>query len=365
MIKITNSNIEIFFHPNDLRYAEEFFKVYDLINFDFAAISSGIELKEPTKRNCRYCKKSYPLVTFNKIAHTIPEFLGNTASISDFECDVCNKHFGKLENQLSKFLGAAPALNRTKGKKKIPNFQSANGKIEAKEIDFYGAKTAIEFGSTQNSSELITYDEGTNRYVIRYDTQPFVPYDVYKAFLKIALGLIHEDTVNNFRKSFELLQDIRNKLLAPSDKVFAIKYNVSHVFNYTGAILCVAKNEFKSHPKISLVFLYGQAMFQLFFESDDQLEPSEDETVNIPILPPPLITEDINRFRWNTERIDLNGTASQSRNEGISIIPGDLDTPRVALNLKTGERIENAIFDPSQVVKFIIIDDPKFGIPFS
>ena len=236
-MNIDSTHITLTFLPEHTQFAEDFFKVYDLISHDFALKSEIRELKAPTNRTCRFCNLSYPKVTFNKKAHTIPEFLGNTGSLSDFECDTCNKHFGKLENQLSNFIGPAITLNRTKGKKKIPNSPSYDKKVIAKKINFLNAKTAIEFGSTENSPEKITFDEKNNQYNVEFVTQPFIPYDVYKALLKLALGLLPETDLKEYELAFQLLQDTKNRRFVKSEALSMQIHNLSTPFTYTGIFL--------------------------------------------------------------------------------------------------------------------------------
>lgn len=47
------------------------------------------------KRVCRFCRQSYPIVTFKKTAHAISESLGNKLLFCYEECDKCNENFGK------------------------------------------------------------------------------------------------------------------------------------------------------------------------------------------------------------------------------------------------------------------------------
>jgi hypothetical protein len=45
-----------------------------------------IMLGDKKKRVCRFCGKSPPDVTFKKVAHAIPELLGNKSIESAYEC---------------------------------------------------------------------------------------------------------------------------------------------------------------------------------------------------------------------------------------------------------------------------------------
>lgn len=120
-MKIDNQMITFKFLPEDREYANAFFSKYYFHSIDFVTIEPTKILKPKNVRICRFCNKKSPDVFFENEAHLFPEFLGNKFSVSDFECDVCNKKFGKLEKQLSNFIGPFITLNGTRGKKKIPN----------------------------------------------------------------------------------------------------------------------------------------------------------------------------------------------------------------------------------------------------
>ena len=363
---IDNSHITLFFLPEHNQYAEDFFKIYDLITFDFATISEKEGLIEPNKRICRFCKLSYPKVTFNKKAHTIPEFLGNTFSVSDFECDTCNKHFGKLENQLSNFIGPAITLNRTRGKKKIPNSPSYDKKVIAKRTDFFGAKVAIEFGSTENSPEKITYDETTNQYNVEFETQPFIPYDVYKSLLKLGLGLLPEKELKEYEMAFQLLQDVKNKRFVKNDILSVYIHNLSTAFTYTGIFLFKKRDPATDEPPLSLILFYGQIMYQIYIPfSYEYLKRTNGKTITCPMLPPILTDKNPNTFRFILEVEKLDSIQSRTRQQHIRLIPNDKDVKRVALDPITRKETKNYVFNPNSIVKFMIIDDKDFTIPIT
>lgn len=363
---IDNTHITLGFLPEHIEYAEDFFKVYDLVNSDFATISEKKGLKFPTERSCRFCNLCSPKVTFTKKAHTIPEFLGNTHSLSDFECDTCNKHFGKLENHLSNFIGAAITLNRTKGKKKIPSSPSYDKKILAKKTEFFGAKTAIEFGSTENSPEKITYNQAANEYSIEFETQPFVPYDVYKSLLKLGLGLLSESDLKDYAFAFQLLQDIHNKKFVKNEILSLYIHNISSPFNYTGIFLFKKRSLTSLEPPLSLVLFYGQCMYQIYIPFSLQyLKLIHGKTITFPMLPPILTEKKPDNFHYTFEVEKLDSIESRTRKQLIKIIPKGQDIKRVALDLLTKKEVKEHVFNPHKIVKFIIIDDANFSVPIT
>jgi HNH endonuclease len=365
-LNIDSTHITLTFLPEHTQFAEDFFRVYDLISQDFVLKSEIHELKDPKNRTCRFCNFSYPKVTFNKKAHTIPEFLGNTGSLSDFECDTCNKHFGKLENQLSNFIGAAITLNRTKGKKKIPNSPSYDKKIIAKKTNFLNAKTAIEFGSTENSPEKITFDEETNQYSVEFITQPFIPYDVYKALLKLALGLLPETDLKEFELAFQLLQDTKNRRFVKSEALSMQIHNLSAPFTYTGIFLFKKRDITSDEPPLSLVLFYGQFMYQIFIPfSWNYMKLTNTKKISCPLLPPILTEKDVTKFHFTFETERLDSLESRTRTQYIKLTPSDRDVKRVALDPLTKKEVKDHVFNPHTIVKFMIIDDENFSVPIS
>ena len=92
----------------------------------------GIGEADKSKRICRFCSKSYPEVSFKKVAHSISEALGNKKIITNEECDTCNEKFGKgIENDLILFLDFFRIFFGVKGKK---GFQNLRGRTLKSQI---------------------------------------------------------------------------------------------------------------------------------------------------------------------------------------------------------------------------------------
>ncbi len=364
-MQIDDTHITLFFPPDLMSEAGNFFTVYDLINTDFATEKSSTKLKEGDKRVCRFCNQSIPKVSFKKEAHTIPEFLGNTGSISDFECDTCNKHFGKLENQLSNFLGPMVTLSRTRGKKRIPTSPSYDQKIVAKRTSFFNAKDAVEFGSTENSPEKISYDETKNQYSVEFTTQPYVPYDVYKSFLKMALGLLPESDLREFGYGLQLLQDIRNKKFIKHECLSVSISYISAPYNYTSILLFKRKDPASFAPPFSMVLLYGQAMYQIYIPfSLPYLKKINGKPITFPLLPPIIPNTEVGSdFTFIHDIEKLDSIESKTRNISVKITPNNRDVKMVALDPETKKQSDH-VFDPHKTVKFLLLDS-DFRIPLS
>lgn len=81
----------------------EHFTAMDLcmqfLSFGFDEIEEWTGESDATKRVCRFCGKSMPDVTFDKVAHSIQEALGNKLLFCYEECDTCNHDLSRVEDQ--------------------------------------------------------------------------------------------------------------------------------------------------------------------------------------------------------------------------------------------------------------------------
>src|SRR5437868_6921115 len=76
--------------------------------------------------SCRFCGVTGPKC-FKKVAHTLPEFLGNKGIFSNDECDACNALFSIYEGALAEMLKPFLTLGGIKGKKNdIPQTGRSN-----------------------------------------------------------------------------------------------------------------------------------------------------------------------------------------------------------------------------------------------
>ncbi|OKS88101.1 HNH endonuclease [Mucilaginibacter polytrichastri] len=155
-------------------------------------------------RVCRFCNAPAGTKKFKKVAHVIPESLGNKYLHSDFECDDCNALFGENENDLANWLGIARSILGTTGKNGIPTFKSANDLITARLVDFFSGK-ATKISTPGVGTDAINFDPKTGRTVIKYTKKPYSPIRVYKALLKMGLSMIPNEEVEQYRPAFKYL----------------------------------------------------------------------------------------------------------------------------------------------------------------
>ena len=97
---------------------------YDVVAQQFLNPDKRVFLGDKRNRRCRFCGGVRPKVTFKKVAHAVPESLGNKSLFSFYECDDCNRLFGDgIENDLGNWSIPMRTLARIKGKKGFPTMK--------------------------------------------------------------------------------------------------------------------------------------------------------------------------------------------------------------------------------------------------
>jgi HNH endonuclease len=161
-------------------------------------------LKPVSERTCRFCLRSSPDVSFEKLAHIIPESLGNKHLVSDFECDYCNGKFSRMETDFSGWLGAIKTLAGTRGKNGVPKFKPANQTVEAKKVLFLNTP-ATKVSTGKASEGTVKLDKESGQVVFKFKKDGYTPIKAYKSLLKIALTIIDPGERNHYRPAFEFL----------------------------------------------------------------------------------------------------------------------------------------------------------------
>lgn len=199
------------FHGIEIdKYQTDFnklYEAYDLISLRNEDARNIYPLKHKKDRKCRFCNKKSGEVTFKKIAHLVPEALGNKRMRSDFECDQCNEHFGIYEDQFCKFLGISRTIGRVKGKNGIPKYKSPDHKliIRPGDMPVPNKNAGVIIESNVEKNEHFIFDQANSKFIIRAPRQPYTPFQVYKAILKIGLSLIPDEATIDYDDAFHLL----------------------------------------------------------------------------------------------------------------------------------------------------------------
>ena len=169
--------------------AVEFYDQHYSIVFD-SELTVGHHIKladqqDKEGRICRFCGLGKPQVTVRKVAHAVPEFLGNKSLVSQNECDACNEKLAyEYEDHLSKWFGPMRTVSQIKGKSGVPTYKNKDIRIEMGEK---GLKIGIVAEDLESSLKF----DGPFSFKIPVPTpaQAHVPLRAAKALLKVACSI--------------------------------------------------------------------------------------------------------------------------------------------------------------------------------
>lgn len=152
---------------------------------------------------CRFCGKTFQQTSFKNVAHAIPELIGNKILISFEECDICNNLFSNYENELASYLNFARPAVGVKGKKGYPKYKDNKGlQIEHKETNQIKIQDILGSGN-------VSIDEENKEILVNGVRGAYIPQYVYKCFVKMALSIMKNDQLENFKETIKWLKDIK------------------------------------------------------------------------------------------------------------------------------------------------------------
>lgn len=208
-------------------------------------------------RVCRFCNKKEPETTFKKIAHAVPEAIGNHSYLSYEECDKCNKYFNKLESALCDFLGKFRTISRIEGKNGIPIYDSTNIKLEYNEKE----NTFYCYAKIKN----IIID---NKEIVLSSKHKYIPRNLFKCLVKMALSLLDNKELEYFKKTIEWLRTNKyDNILNKNSFITYITFYNKPPFRDTHHIFFKRKDDTKLVPYITYFIAFSNFSFQIFIPS--------------------------------------------------------------------------------------------------
>lgn len=238
---------------------------YDVLESWLLTPGNKVMLGDRANRRCRFCGKGRPEVTFKKVAHAIPEALGNKSIESAYECDPCNEKFGSgIENDLGNWSKPMRTLARIRGKSGVPTLKKgSNGgwRIE------HGPK-GFEISSYEDDP-IYSVDEAAQKVTFTLKRDPYVPVAVLKAFVKIGLTLLPDSEVANFPHAMNWVQSLDH------GREFASSFPIIYTFrpgpvppDLIVAMILRRKAGIVGVPYCYLVLGYGNEVFQIQLPSE-------------------------------------------------------------------------------------------------
>lgn len=198
---------------------EWFDRHYDFVGHHaFGPGSERVYLGAKTKLACRYCGLAAPQVKFRKLAHAIPDQIGNDWLFDYEECDDCNLHFSKyVEDDFAKWTLPWRSLGRISGKSGVPSLKSNDNKFRvdassknstADDLTESNVRYGLEIRMALNDARH-ELDEATRTVKLTLDLQPYVPMGVFKCLVKMAIAVMPQEEENRCAhlKKWILLSD--------------------------------------------------------------------------------------------------------------------------------------------------------------
>ncbi len=269
---------------------------YDILDFKLLNYTDFFYLGSVEQKICRFCGKSEPEVTFEKIAHALPESTGNHFLVSYYECDKCNKLFARqLENEYANFFNFYHNATNISGKKGVPIYQSKGGKSKAiwKSVD--GSDKIFVMNDT--TDDITTTFNAETKKLIRTGTIPsYIPIAVFKCFVKMAISVMPEAEVNNFVRTISWIMEKRHANFYSDEKKLLVRYKMIPGFNVTKYPCCIL---YKRKPNIwqgpYMLFNLTYGCFSYLIEVPTLKDASYHHIMNVPFPPIPFNTssEDI------------------------------------------------------------------------
>lgn len=344
MIQVSQVNPNYYYPEAFKEQGDKFLDAYTL-EMEFGCPKEKVKgLRAKKDRVCRFCQKKYPHASFSKDAHILSEMLGNKYWVSDFECDSCNLIFSRYENDLANFLGIVRTVQSVKGKK-LPKFKSADKKLEI-ESSIGDDGTTVKFRRFEGLNNTFHFDKEKNATVTTYQKPPYIPWYVYKALLKMALSVMPDFHMSDYKFACEFL---RSKKHDSTYSGFAIlsTYTMPYTYQFQQPCCMLFRKTDPNSNTFTHVFYLAALNFiyqiVLPFNRRDAALFYSQKDINTFWCPPLFGHNEESRIQQiYSNSVNLNSTEKLS-NEIESLIlpaqPGEFEVSRFQ-NPETGEYYE-------------------------
>jgi hypothetical protein len=244
-----------------------------------------VMLGDRQHRQCRFCGKRSPEVTFKKVAHAIPEALGNKSIETAYECDTCNEMFGQgIENDLGNWSKPMRTIARIRGKTGVPTIKKAGGP-HGWRIEYSG--TGFVVTSYEDDPPYII-DEVNKKITFKLQRDPYIPVAVLKAFMKMGLTLMPDVEVSNFK---HLMAWVR---CPDHSRPFADQCPIMYSFqpgpmpnDLIAAFILRRKPHVTDYPYAYFVLGYGNEVYQVQLPSKEHDGAQNGQQISIHPFPTP------------------------------------------------------------------------------
>ena len=175
-----------------LATAQTFFEEYDMHTW-LGPTAELTYLGSLDQRTCRFCGCSTPEVTFETLAHVLPDFMGNRNVASYFECDSCNNLFSRYESTFANYFGISRTISQILGKSgTVPGYQD-----DKQGFHLHVGDTAMQLAFTSGKKPFVI-DRENKTLTIKTTRAGYVPLHLVKLLWKVGIALLPEQEVADF-----------------------------------------------------------------------------------------------------------------------------------------------------------------------
>ena len=161
-----------------------------------------IVLKDSEEYHCRFCGQTKDKTHFKKKAHVLSRFIGNTKLFSTYECDECNERvFSPIESSFAEYMKLFHTMTRVSGYRGVPSYKpDMQGKSR---IDVEQGELSIK--AFEGEAPIVEIDEDNHSVVVK-GRRSYVPQNVFKALVKMAVSIMPESELVNIPETLNWLQ---------------------------------------------------------------------------------------------------------------------------------------------------------------
>jgi len=245
-----------------------------------------IILSDSVTGKCRFCGKTEPDITFNKVAHAIPHFIGNRTLKSTYECDECNEKFSTMESNFSQYMSLYHTFARVSkgGGAKVPKFRTNSSEKSAIVV----SDDKIDINCYQGEGLIPDIDKENKRLTLK-TYRSYVPLNVYKIFIKMALTILPENELNGLSTTYKWLHGEVN---IDSKNLYLVERCYMKFLNPFEFDSCMIFKRKATSMSPVPTYLFGLAYYNFFIQtfipfcdSDKQFQGQE---LTMPYIPTPL-----------------------------------------------------------------------------
>lgn len=245
-----------------------------------------IVLSDTVSGKCRFCARSKPDVSFDKVAHAIPHFIGNRTLKSTYECDECNGMFSVMESYFSQFMSFYHTFAHVckGGGAKVPKFRTNSSENSSIVV----TDDKIEVKCYEGEGLIPEIDEENNTLTLK-TYRSYIPLNVYKIFIKMALTIMPEKELDGFKTTLKWLHGDVN-IDAHGLVIVERRYmSVNNPFKFDSCMLFKRKD---TSANTVPAYIFGLAYYNFFFQTYipfcDADKQFMGKNMTMPYIPTPL-----------------------------------------------------------------------------